>query len=264
MTMLNRHALVLASLLAVFVGCDTVAMKDAQPPTLIPAQAFTVQTELFDQSRSGGDGIGTDAMIARLRVWPVTTALAGHLTLPAAVTKAALDEKPTIEGGTWVWRATTTVGGQKVPFTLSGMRRDDYVDWTMQVTRSTAADQDSMFTLYAAQTAPDGTSGDWQLFAPAEDTTRHILSASFKMGEEKKKEITFRMPEAMREHAGDSVIYVHDEDQRNLHWVQAGTGREHVITWDAETHAGSMVATNYNDGKRACWDGELQNVACSQ
>lgn len=270
MTLLNRLAPGLMLLSMLVVGCDTVVQEPATPPSLIPAQAFTVQTELFDQAQSGEDEIGTDAMIARLRVWPLTTALAEYLTLPAAVTEAALEEEPVVEGYEWVWKATVTNGDREVRFALSGVPRGEHVDWTMRVTKSPSAtesplvsEEDSTFVLYTATTVRDGTSGSWQLFSPAEDSTINVLDAEFEIGKENKKEVTFQVTEAAREHTGDSVVYAREGDQRSFHWMQDEGGREHRIVWDAKSHAGSITATNYNDGQKACWGEALQNVECS-
>lgn len=263
MTPLIRLAPTLVLLLVFVVGCDTVTQQEAKPPTLIPAQAFTVQAELFDdQEQSDETGIDTHAMIAQLRVWPVTTALAEHLTLPAAVTEAALEQEPATEDDAWVWTATTATEEGEVEFVLSGTFRDDHVDWSMHVTETTS-DRDSTFLLYTAKTAPDGSAGSWRLYAPDDDTTQHVLGAEFEVEKKEEKEIVFQVPETASEHAGDEVVYVQEGDERSFQWVQVGDQREHTIVWDAETHAGSIAATNYNDGEKACWDEALQNEECS-
>lgn len=264
MRSLNRLASVCALLVLVVAGCDTVVQEEAKPPTLIPAQAFTVEAELFEQELPDKTEIGTHAMIARLRVWPITTALTGHLSLPAAVTQAALDEKPTVKDGAWVWTATVDVERQEVDFALSGVMHAGHVDWSLRITPS-EADADSTFVLYTARTAPDGASGSWQLFVPVEDTTHQVLSAEFDIekDDENEKTITFQVPRTASEHAGDAVVYTQDDDARSIRWAQSSAGLEHVIAWDAEDYAGSITAPNYNDGEKACWDDELQNNACT-
>ncbi len=262
MRVLSRLAPVCALLFLLAAGCDTIVQEEARPPTLIPAQAFTVETELFEQELSTKTEIGTHAMIARLRVWPVTTALAGYLALPAAVTQAALDEKPAVENGAWVWKAKVATAQQKVAFTLAGTVHEGHVDWTMRVAPA-EPDTDSTVVLYTAKTAPDGSSGAWKLFAPTEDTTRHVLDAAFEIDQDgKKKTITFWVPPTASEHAGDAVVYAQEGDRRSIQWSQVDAGREHVVAWNAEGYAGSITATNYNDGAQACWDDDLQNETC--
>ncbi len=52
-----------------------------------------------------------------------------------------------------------------------------------------------------------------------------------------------------------------DGDYRQMDFVD--TEEQHLtVTWDAVTAEGSVVNPSYNDGDEACWDGDLQNVAC--
>lgn len=264
MILLTRITPVLALLLVFTVGCDTAMQEEgASPPTLIPAQAFTMQTELFEQGQSDKAGIGTHAMIARLRMWPVTTALAAHLALPAALMEAALEEDPVTEAGKWVWKATAaTDSSQEVEFVLSSTFHGGHVDWSMHVT-GTPPEPDSSTVLYTAKTTRDGSSGSWELLAPHEDSTRVVLSAEFEIEKDDEKEIVIQVPATASEHAGDAIVYGRDGDERSFRWLQAGAGREHGVTWDAEARKGSITATNYNDGEKACWDDALQNKECS-
>lgn len=263
MTSPIRIASVLALLFVFAAGCDTIVQEDeATPPTLIPAQAFTVQTALFEQGQRDKAGVGTHAMIARLRMWPVTEALAAHLALPTTLMQAALEEKPVIEQGKWAWKATTTAEGQEVDFVLSGAFHAGHVDWSMRVA-GIASDPDSTTVLYTAKTTLDGSSGSWELFAPHADSTRSVLHAEFEIEEEDKKQIRFQVPATASEHAGDAIVYEREGDARSFRWMQPDAKREHFVSWDAEARNGSITATNYNDGAKACWDDALQNEECS-
>ena len=135
----RRHILGLAVLvlLTAIVGCDTMVQDEEQPPELIPSQAFTVQTELFNQRRSGKATIDPHFMAAVMRVWPVSTTLESRLYLPARLTRAALNETPSIEGDAWVWEATTSVDGESLAFTLTGRPMGSEVDWTLEIIETT-------------------------------------------------------------------------------------------------------------------------------
>jgi len=351
------HTLVFVLLLAAAVGCDTVVQEEAEPPELIPAQAFTVQTALFQQSRSGTEKIGPHFMAAVMRAWPVATTLDAHLEAPVQLTRAALNEAPTVnrEGG-WVWSGTVSIEGQPVAFTLTGRPMGDQVDWTMEVAqpkqahtqpapeatpsaspsapstdpfapqdttasdaavpprqeasseaspfgavsapdsvgadstrpgasgaraadRSTAAGMtpddassalsrdiqlaDSTFVLYTAQTDRKGQGGRWRLYDTVDGERTNVLTARFEIEKATKKEIILDVPTAAPEHAGDSVVYAHDEQQRRLRWTRARTGQTHRVTWNATSHEGSITATNYNDGRQACWGAQLDNSDCT-
>ena len=70
------------------------------------------------------------------------------------------------------------------------------------------------------------------------------------------------VPEGVGDAGGDSVLYGTDDDARRFDWDQASEGNTHLVEWDAETGAGSIMATNYNDGERACWNAEFDDVPC--
>jgi hypothetical protein len=110
-----------------------MVQDEEEPPELIPPQAFTVQTELFNQRRSGKATIDPHFMAAVMRVWPVSTALESQLYLPARLTRAALNKQPTIQGDAWVWSATTSVEGEPLAFTLTGRTMGGEVDWTLEI-----------------------------------------------------------------------------------------------------------------------------------
>lgn len=251
-------------LLIVGGGCDSADNGEAaDPPAVVPEEAFTMQTDLFDQGESKRTAVGTHFTAAALRVWPVSVVINANLIIPAAVTGAALQEEPTIEEGTWIWSSTTMANGQEVSFTLSGTPDGSQVDWTMHITKTTASGTEE-FDLFTAETALDGSSGTWQLYYPIKGEQTNVLNAEFTVTSESEKEITFRIPETAGEHAGDSVRYEHDGDQRTFVWTQVAEGLEHRVTWNATTHAGSITATNYQEGEQACWDANLNNTSCTE
>lgn len=171
----RRPILVFVLLLALAVGCDTVMQDEAEPPELIPAQAFTVQTELFQQSRSGTAKIGPHFMAAVMRAWPVATTLDAQLQAPVRLTRAALNEEPTINReGAWVWTGTVPIDGRPIAFTLTGRPMGDQVDWAMEIghpetarTRQ-APDAPSSALPSASSTAftPEDTSSSNDAFPP--------------------------------------------------------------------------------------------------
>lgn len=131
---LSRHILVLVLFLAALTGCDTAVHEEAEPPELIPVHAFTAQTELFRRGQSGGRTIGPHFMAAVMRAWPMSMTLDARLHLPATLTRAALNDEPSVDGGEWVWTSTVSIKGQPVVYILTARPMGDQVDWTMAIT----------------------------------------------------------------------------------------------------------------------------------
>jgi hypothetical protein len=61
---------------------------------------------------------------------------------------------------------------------------------------------------------------------------------------------------------GSSVLYGRNGNARLFDWHQEPEDFDHLVEWNAATHVGSITASNYNGGVRACWDENLQNTEC--
>jgi hypothetical protein len=77
-------------------------------------------------------------------------------------------------------------------------------------------------------------------------------------------EITYTVPETNPnpDARGSTVHYSADGDDRHFDWHQEPEDYDHLVAWDAATEAGSITATNYNNGVEACWDENLEDVPC--
>ncbi len=178
----HRHILGLALLVLLIVigGCDTMVQDEQEPPELIPSEAFALQADLFNQRRSGKATIDPHFMAAVMRVWPVTTTLEPRLRVPARLTRAALDQTPTIQGEAWVWAGTTLIDGDPLSFTLTGRPMGEEVDWTMEIAEpstSSASDapallaSDSTSTPSSADTSARNDVGATSSTSPVPDST---------------------------------------------------------------------------------------------
>jgi hypothetical protein len=180
------------------------------------------------------------------------------------VTLAALDAEPFVEGGTWFWSNTIRVNQDDVTFELAGTPEGTSVDWSMRIT-TTDPETDEVyddFELYTAETAFDGESGAWELFYRIDGERTRVLEADFDAEDERDKTLRFAVPVGVGDAGGDAVVYGASGDARSFDWAQASEGTAHLIAWDAETGAGSITATNYNGGERACWDEDLEDADC--
>jgi hypothetical protein len=115
------------------------------------------------------------------------------------------------------------------------------------------------FTYYTATTGLDGETGTWRLFNP--DVDGPVLTASFDIEGLGARELTVRVPDG-RDRGGSSVRYATSGDERTFDWTDEPTGNRALIVWDEERRAGSITADGYNGGDRACWDENLDDVAC--
>lgn len=259
----SRYALCVGVFVVVLAGCDSSREEDATPPALLPADAFSLQTNLFQQEGSAKTSAGPNFTAAALRVWPVSVILSANLIIPVAVTVAALQVEPEQDGRTWIWTSTTRVNGQEATFTLTGTPQGTTIRWSMRVSLSGGLQPLDDFELYTAQTDLVSQAGSWQLFYPIDGERRNVLNADFGVSGDLEATITYSVPPSADQHAGDAVYYEVEGEARVFFWTQVAEGQTHLVGWDADTRVGSITATDYNDGQEACWDENLDDAACS-
>lgn len=253
--------------LAACDSADPDPSAEIAPPVITP-EAFDLSDALFPGANRGGEarlGGGDNFANAAIRVGAVTTIVGLNLLIPKAVTAAALNADPFVEEGTWIWSNTIRINQQDATFRLAGTPEGTSVDWSMQITATdpeTGEVYDD-FELYTAETALDGASGAWQLYYRIDDVRTRVLDADFDAESEDDKTLRFAVPAGVGDAGGDAVVYATNGDGRSFDWDQASEGNTHLIVWDAETGAGSITATNYNGGERACWNEGFEDVACN-
>ena len=260
----TRPAL-LASLLTVLVlsGCDST--DDAnEAPDVFPSEAFTIQTELFNQTLAPKQAVGLNFTAAALRVWPVSGILTASIWIPAALTNAALQAEPVFEDGSWIWAASATPGGISATYSLTGIRSDGGTDWSMRVTMQNPSSETALddFELFTGRTTDSGLSGSWSLFLPGDSAAVNVLNAEYSISDETEKRITFSIPGTAGDHGGDTVEYVTNGDDRTFTWDQQSAGVNHLVTWNHATNEGSITASNFRSGATSCWDDELNDTPC--
>jgi len=248
-------------------ACDSTTAggggSDDVAPTLIPPAAFSIDDDSFpEQSVQSFQGSNHTQAFARVAI--VNLAIGIHLIIPAAATNAATQVQPIVENGTWVWENTVPVDDQPVTFRLEGTPDGSEIDWRMILASATISGQDyTHFVLYTATSSIDGTSSSWSLYYNIEGQGRtRVLDADYlQTGEQ--RELTFSIPESNPNEGarGDSVTYTSDGNDRVFDYMESPT-RNHFIEWNAVTAVGSITAWDWNDGTRACWDSNLDNVPC--
>ena len=260
---LSISSLLLLSAAIMFAGCDSQSSDENDPPQLMPAEAFSLQTDIFAPS-NGKTQAKINFASAALRVWPVSVLLQAHLLIPAVVTAAALEAEPELVDGTWIWATTAEVNARLLTFSLTGDPVDDGVDWSLSIsTDGPDGGQDfDEFTLLTGYTSPGGLTGSWQLYYPINGQRRNVLNAEYELRSDDDRELTFSIPETADDHAGDWVRYAVDGSMHSFEWHQSTLSIDHLVVWNADTKEGGILASNHNGGAPACWDAQLEDAPC--
>jgi len=249
-------ALVTAALLLPISACDN-AGEENEPPALIPAAAFQMDTQVFN-TKSAGPNFAA----AALRVWPVSLAVTAHMIIPAAVTLAAANEEPVFEDGAWHWTTSTQSGVYSIDLELIATPVSPGHDWSMLVSYNDGTQVLDDFELYSGHTENNGTEGNWSLNYMLNGIQTNVLNAMFNSDSVTDRQLELSIPATAPAHAGASVEYVVDGTARAFTLNAVNPAGTHVIEWDAETNVGSITAPNYNGGVTACWDANLDDAAC--
>lgn len=263
-----RYALLALALL--LAACDaTEPINDTADPTPPPAAAFTFDGSFPSPATASAppSAVGDHVVQGAVRVGVVSTVVGAWLAIPAAVTDAATDADPVVENGTWIWENTVPIRGTTFTFRLEGTPAGTSVDWQMLVSSDRPVDGYTYddFGLYAATTTLSGRRGDWRLFVPVDGVRTRVLDADFEVTSATVAEITYSVPDTNPnvEARGSSVRYAADGAARLFDWHQEPEDFDHLVGWDAVSHAGFIEATNYNDGVRACWNAQLDDAPCT-
>ena len=258
---LSTALLVVASL----AGCDNSNPED-EAPQLIAPDLFEVDTNFFSTAPTASAKVESKEHVINgaLRVWPVSVVVSASLILPAAVTNAALQDEPEFVDGAWRWESTATFNANSVTFGLNAEPERNGHNWSAVLSYYDAGSQSQLdnFELYSGRTQNGGTEGNWSLYLPIEGVSTNVLNADFVRDSETDKSITFSIPATADENAGDSVTYTVDGDSRLFIWTQVGQGVTHTVEWNDATGEGSITATNYNGGQKACWDSNQDDIPC--
>ncbi|MFK7843708.1 MAG: hypothetical protein AB8G77_00300 [Rhodothermales bacterium] len=254
-------------LIITFTGCDTVDPKteDQQAPAVIPQEAFALNLDIFQQETPANKNSAayTNWLSATVRAGVATYIGQAILEVPFELTAAIQHVPPVYNENAFVWAADTLVDGQLYGIALKAQIADNFVDWQMKVTG--VVDETGVtfenFLLYSARTYTDADEGTFQVYFPTEAGSQQVMDGAYEINDEAGQTLSFNIPQDVEEIGGTAAIVNHYNDQVTLD-LTGPHGGKHFIEWDTVTGAGSLIADDYNNGEKACWDETLQNVEC--
>ncbi|MDZ7344862.1 MAG: hypothetical protein ONA90_10165 [candidate division KSB1 bacterium] len=262
-------ALIVAPL--VLVSCDKnpTASDSGKPPKLPPKGSMALDLSLFTDGQGSGKAgaIGANFTNAAIRVLVINTVVAANLSVPVAVFAVAASQTPTLgSDGKFHWIYSVQHGGQTFAADLAG-----WLDvpagqsvWEMYISTSTHQPPLSKFLWYSGRANFDGTSGYWEFFddkAPASGVK--VLRIDWQVAAEDHATLKFRVVKPNVPETGDELTYLVAGPRRTITAFDQSANTTLEITWDAQTGAGYLIAPDYNNGEKACWDEHRNDVACT-
>lgn len=241
-------------------ACDNASTED-EAPSLLPAEAFELNTDIFDSTPKAAAGENFTA--GAWRVGLISVAVKVHMIIPFVVTAAAVDADPVFQNGEWVWSNTANHGIQSINFSLFAEPVSPGHDWRMVVTYNDGGTVYQQWELYTGHTENLGTEGDWDLYYDVNGTRTNVLNATWDFNSETDRQVVLSVPVDAPTNPGDSVTYMIDGDMRFFEYTNAESGHVHQVEWNSETGEGSVLAPDFNNGEKACWDSLQDDTVCS-
>ena len=232
------------------------------PPSLPAPSTMDLDFGMFG-STGGSDAVGTHFLTAGITVAVAQALTTLHLAVPAVVFAAAANNTPSFEeDGRWHWRYSASHQGQLWTSHLSGVVQGSNVVWDVRITAPQANPPLNEFVWFSGTSATDGTSGVWRFFDPQNPSSGvDVARIEWTHESEDVHEVIFRSTAGPN--AADQLTASHDGDNRVVTFFDASENHTTEIGWNVATREGYIFSIHYNNGQRSCWNGDLNNIACS-
>ncbi len=267
-------AVILIAAQVLFVSCQKNPVESSdEAPALPPAESMRIDLSFFKQPAPAGKALSPEAgsrnfANAALRVLIINAVVVAVMALPAGTLAAAVSQDPMPQDdGKFHWIYTYEDSTVRLQADLAGWidRAKQESVWEMYVSNSLSNPPLDHYLWYEGRVKLDRKSGFWDIYDAARpDTAIGVLHIDWEMMAKDSAKLVFTVVKPDVPEKGDSVTYLSEGNTRSITWFDASAGATVEIGWDAATGAGYLIAPDYNNGEKACWDEQRQDVSCSQ
>ena len=269
-----------------------VVTEEPPPPAppILPSEIFWLDLSLFeaspgklasDATYANSSENFTNFLAAALRAGAITVINGTILTPPAIFTGALADVEPVFvepeEGSveaSFVWEKNnvelgTTSTGLRLVATINQENtaadtNNAGIDWNLFVSgiEDNRGQPAQDFLMLDARTNVTTLTGNLELSYPRDGASTLTMAGEYTLDPDNSfYSLAFSIPEGIRIVGGLSTTITKDNALSSLD-ITTNSGIKQLIQWDETTSFGSITADDYNNGQRACWNGELRNVPC--
>lgn len=254
----------------IVISCknDPASLNDDEPPQIPAAESMKMDFSAFENNQNQKADVtrqsGNNFSQAVVRVFVIKTVTDINLAIPRALLEAASNAEAEFnDDGEWVWSFSKTTGSDTYEVRLVASRAsEDGVGWQFFVTNSSLNIDNKLF--FSGSANAEGTEGTWIYYNLLNSEEEEAVSKiTWRVNGEEDVTLRLEVISDHTNHAGDYVEYTFDGTVKNAVYFNADKGETTEIQWNIETNEGYIIAPGYNNGEKACWDSNFQDVACS-
>lgn len=247
-----------------FIGCGSDDKEASELPALPPDSSMIMDFSAFDAGTLAPSlpVPGKNYMNAAVRVLAVDAVVLTALAPSVTVFKAAKSATPlSQDDGSWVWKYQVGYMGNEYKAELTGKVDGKKNLWSMKITCPTIQPPLTDFEWYTGECASNNTSGTWKFFDykfPYE--AKEIGNIEWSISAIKESQLVFTSKKSDSEIFGDILTYRLAGTTATMKYYDSSEDITADIIWDIITGAGSIQVPKYNNGNRAYWDENRQDI----
>lgn len=273
MTMRRLYCLIALSgilcVLLVFSSCDDdPSSVNDEPPQLPPVESLEVDFSNFEnQQKQTQPQIESSDNFHRAVTTAVImkAAVEFNLAIPRALLTAARNADAELnEDEQWEWNFSKSTDGKTFGVRLVGSHEgENTVNWQFFVTNSQLGLNDHLF--FSGTTNSDGTEGVWTYYSLQDTESQEEVSRiEWTVNSEEDVQLRLEVISDRSGNHGDFIDYTFDGTLKTAIYYDSSEDQETTIQINVDNKAGYIIAPGYNNGNKACWNENFQDITCNE
>lgn len=259
--------ILLGAFLVTSCNDDPASLQGDNPPEIPPVESMTVDVSTFDNYQQNKEAFGKESNSnfsqAAIRAFVIKSVVELNLAIPKALLAAASESEAEFnDEGEWVWSYTKNAGNETYEVRLvASQENENEINWQFFVTNSALDINDKLF--FSGTTNADGSQGTWTYYSLMSDNEEPVSVTDWTVTEDGNVDLRLEVVSDRFNNQGDYIEYSFDGTVKNVVYYDAGDDAITELQWNIETNAGYIIAPNYNNGDKACWDENFEDTSCS-
>lgn len=246
---------------------DNPSSAKESPPQVPPAATMSMDfSEFSDQQKTQSQNQSAGHFRRAVGTAVIMKTVADlNLAIPRALLKAANKAEPEFnDEGQWEWNYVKNTDDKNFSVRLLADREsEDQINWSFYVTNSRLGLENHLF--FNGTTNSDGSQGVWSYYRLENtDGREQVSEIEWTVNGEDDVELRLEVTSDRNDRQGDYLEYMFDGTIKSVAYYDNSEDQEVRLQINVDSKVGFIIAPDYNDGNKACWDDDFQDVSCSE